>query len=145
VSESKQASKKTPSPDQAAVNPSFDFFNVDLERVGAFARDALYVGVGLAVLGIQQLQVRRRELEKLLDERMGSGKNQVGELREAVDKQLRIIDERVEALEVRIDSVLDDVQGRLPDQAAELLGQARGVAKATRKQVIDLVRVDRAA
>lgn len=30
------------------------------------ARDALYVGVGLGVLGVQALQVRRRELERSL-------------------------------------------------------------------------------
>jgi hypothetical protein len=125
--------------------PSFELPTFDLERLGAMARDAFYIGVGLAVLSIQQLQVRRRELEKLLDERLGSGRSQVQEAREALERQLRTIEERIEALEVKVDGALDNVQGRLPDQASELLGQARGVAKAARKQVRDLVRVDRAA
>jgi hypothetical protein len=30
------------------------------------ARDAVYTGVGLGILGFQRLQVRRRELEKTL-------------------------------------------------------------------------------
>jgi len=30
------------------------------------ARDAFYTGVGLGILGFQQLQVRRRDLEKTL-------------------------------------------------------------------------------
>jgi hypothetical protein len=35
----------------------------DLQRG---ARDAVYTGVGLGILGFQRLQVRRRELEKAL-------------------------------------------------------------------------------
>lgn len=37
-----------------------------LGRLGAVAEDVAYVGVGLAVLEFQRLQVRRRELTKAL-------------------------------------------------------------------------------
>lgn len=37
-----------------------------LSQVSAVATDALYVTVGLGVLGFQRLQVRRRELEAQL-------------------------------------------------------------------------------
>jgi hypothetical protein len=37
-----------------------------LSQVSAVATDALYVAVGFGVLGLQRLQVRRRELESQL-------------------------------------------------------------------------------
>jgi len=37
-----------------------------LSQVSAVATDALYVAVGFGVLGLQRLQVRRRELEAQL-------------------------------------------------------------------------------
>lgn len=47
--------------------PSFDLSDLDLtvvtpQRVARFARDVGYVAIGLGVLGVQQAQVRRREL-----------------------------------------------------------------------------------
>jgi hypothetical protein len=36
------------------------------DEVSRLARDTLYVAVGFGVLGLQQLQVRRRELERRL-------------------------------------------------------------------------------
>jgi hypothetical protein len=37
-----------------------------LDDLRTGARDAVYTGVGLGILGFQHLQVRRRELEKTL-------------------------------------------------------------------------------
>ncbi|MCD9623336.1 hypothetical protein [Rhabdothermincola salaria] len=37
-----------------------------LHEAGRVARETLYVGVGLGLLGFQALQVRRRELEREL-------------------------------------------------------------------------------
>ena len=38
----------------------------EARRAAEIARDALYVTVGLGVLGVQRAQVRRRELERSL-------------------------------------------------------------------------------
>lgn len=60
--------------------PRFDLPDVDLpdaDRVLGFARDAAYVGIGLAVLGAQQVQVRGREL-------VATVRNGVDQLRDAL-------------------------------------------------------------
>lgn len=60
-----------------ATFPALDFTDLDLsnlsrldvpgsERVVKLARDATYVGVGLAVLGFQRIQVQRRQVERAL-------------------------------------------------------------------------------
>ena len=41
--------------------------DVDVDRIAGFARDAAYVGIGLAVLTVQQAQVRRREAQASFD------------------------------------------------------------------------------
>jgi hypothetical protein len=40
---------------------------VDVDRIAGLARDAAYVGIGLAVLSVQQAQVRRREAQASFD------------------------------------------------------------------------------
>jgi hypothetical protein len=42
--------------------PKVDLPKVDLARLGQVAEDAAYITVGLGVLGVQKLQVRRREM-----------------------------------------------------------------------------------
>ena len=42
-------------------------------------------------------------------------------------------------VEGRIDAVLDDVEGQLPEQARSVMHQAREVAKETRGQLVELV------
>ena len=53
--------------------PPFPKLDVPRPDVAELAKDAAYVTVGLAVLGFQKLQVRRREIERavstLLDRR----------------------------------------------------------------------------
>ena len=44
------------------------------------ARDVVYTGVGLSVLGFQKLQVRRRELEKALGVDLPPGVDSIGRL-----------------------------------------------------------------
>ena len=43
-------------------------------------RDSFYVTVGFGVLAVQKLQVRRRELEKEIDERFAGPRDQLGRL-----------------------------------------------------------------
>jgi hypothetical protein len=93
------------------------------DRVVGVARDSAYVMIGFGVLKFQQVQVRRRELAA------GLGDNPIDHL-----------DRRFDALESHLDTIVEQLESRLPDQAAAVLGQAHGIAKAARKQVRGLIR-----
>ena len=64
-----------------AAFPAFDLTDLDLSRLPLgvpsrlteVARDATYVGIGLAVLGFQRAQVQRRQLLRALQHGTGSG------------------------------------------------------------------------
>ena len=43
-----------------------------VEDVTKVLQDALYVSVGLGVIAVQKAQVRRQELQKALEQRLGS-------------------------------------------------------------------------
>jgi hypothetical protein len=43
-----------------------------------FLRDSFYVTVGFGVLAVQKLQVRRRELERALDQQLAVPREQLG-------------------------------------------------------------------
>ncbi|MEM9515757.1 MAG: hypothetical protein AAGA42_12960 [Actinomycetota bacterium] len=60
-------------PDPRVDLTSIDLTGADLatvldhpttRRAAGLAREALYIGVGLGILGVQRTQVRRRELER---------------------------------------------------------------------------------
>jgi hypothetical protein len=46
--------------------PSFPLPQASVDRLVAAAKDLAYTAIGFGVLGFQQAQVRRRELEKAL-------------------------------------------------------------------------------
>ena len=71
-----------------------------MDDAAARLRDTLYTAVGFGVLGIQQAQVRRRQLQKDL---------------------ARLAEE--------VEPVLDDVEAKLPDDLRPLLVQARTAAR----------------
>ncbi|HEX2047766.1 MAG TPA: hypothetical protein VHF27_08380 [Acidimicrobiales bacterium] len=71
------------------------------DDLAARLRDSLYTAVGFGVLGFQQAQVRRRELQK----------------------ELAKLDEKV-------DPVLDDLEARLPEDLRPLVAPARSAAHA---------------
>ena len=52
-----------------------------LDDLAAVARDATYVTVGLGVIAFQRFQVRRKELEKELAERLKTLEERVSSLR----------------------------------------------------------------
>ena len=74
-------------------------------------RDSLYTAVGFAVLGVQQAQLRRRELQREL-------------ARLAVE-----VDGKVEPM-------LDDLVARLPEDLRPLADQARAVAVSARRSLL---------
>ncbi len=82
-----------------------------MDDAAATLRDSLYTAVGFAVLGLQQAQLRRRDLQRDL-------------ARLAVE-----VDEKVEPL-------LDDVVARLPEDLRPLVAQARAAALTARRSLL---------
>lgn len=74
-------------------------------------RDALYTAVGFGVLGFQQAQLRRRELQKDL---------------------VRLTAE----WDGKIDPVLDDLVAKLPEDLRPLATQARAAAVSARRSLL---------
>ena len=74
-------------------------------------RDALYTAVGFGVLGIQQVQLRRRELQKEL-------------ARLAVE------------VDGKVEPVLDDLVAKLPEDLQPLASQARAAALGARRVLL---------
>lgn len=74
-------------------------------------RESLYTAVGFGVLGVQQAQLRRRDLQREL-------------ARLAVE-----VDEKV-------DPVLDDLEARLPEDLRALVAQARAAARSAQRSLL---------
>lgn len=74
-------------------------------------KDAFYTAVGFSVLGVQELQFRRRDLRK----------------------QLRRVAGEVEE---RVDPVLDGLEARLPDAPRAVVKQARVAARTVQHAVL---------
>jgi hypothetical protein len=104
--------------------------NIDdiAEEVGRRVRDVVYVGVGLGVLAFQKVQVRRRELTALLDQRAGEGRTVV----RSVGQGILALDDRAVALEAM---VYERIEPALPEPARVAIEQARTVATAVRAQI----------
>ena len=129
--------------------PSVDFSKLDLSQlslptvdtdavVGA-VKDAGYITVGLAVLAAQKAQVRRQELKKSLGGQVGNGRAQAAEVVDAVEAGLASLDKTIIALEAKLDGAVEQLEKRLPERAASVVGQAHEAAKVVRQQVRSLV------
>ena len=95
--------------------PGVDLPGVDVSKLTAAVRDAAYLTVGLGVTAVEQAQARRREL--------------------ALN-----VNERLEATKIQVDTVVDKIEAILPDKAAAVFGQARGLTDAAREQVLGIFR-----
>ena len=73
------------------------------EDVTTMLKESLYAAVGFGVLGLQQAQLRRRELQKELAKLAGE-------------------------VDGKVDPVLDDLEARLPDDLRPLVESARVAA-----------------
>ena len=82
-----------------------------MDDADAGLRDALYAAVGFGILGIQQAQLRRRELQKEL---------------------ARLADE----VDGKVEPVLDDLVARLPEDLRPLADQARAAATSARQVLL---------
>jgi hypothetical protein len=82
-----------------------------MDDADAGLRDALYTAVGFGILGVQQVQLRRRELQK-----------ELGRLADEVDGKM--------------EPVLDDLVARLPEDLRPLADQARAAATSARRVLL---------
>ena len=101
------------------------------------ARDAVYVAVGLGVLGFQKAQVQRNELgdrvagdhsvEDLLADVRAALHDGVHQLDEIIETAINCIESTFKPIEEQLPTPAREVAGRARDQARELRGQVRGL------------------
>jgi chromosome segregation ATPase len=113
-------------------------------------KDAAYVTIGASVLAFQRAQVSRQEIQKRLGQLDVDPRASFERLSESVEDRVKLVEERFEGLQEQVEAAvatfeanleryLDDVQGRLPEQAGEVLAQARTAAKDAQGQLRSFV------
>jgi hypothetical protein len=106
----------------------------DLAKVAA---EAAYVAIGIGVLGFHKAQVRRRKLAGAAG-RASSSRDLEGTLAQArkeVAKRVKDLDSTVEDLVKTLDSTLDPVWERRPEQAQSVVKQARETRDQLRRRI----------
>ncbi len=86
-------------------------------------RDAAYTVVGLGVLGVQRLQVQRRDLSRSLRPQVRDAASRLQTLATTAD--------------AKVNPVLDRFEENLPDATRDLVRAAREVATEARDAVLD--------
>jgi hypothetical protein len=82
-----------------------------IDDAAARLRESLYTAVGFGVLGFQQAQVRRRQVQR-----------ELSRLAAEVDE--------------RVDPVLDDIEARLSDEVRPLVAQARSAVRSAQRTLL---------
>ncbi len=118
---------------------SFDIPGVDADRIATLAKDAAYVTVGLSVLALQKVQVRRLELTDQVRTRVEAGRQQFDAAVKQVGQNSASIDARVQRFEDRLDQIVGHFAAQLPEPAESLVTRAHDAAKAARRQVRELI------
>ena len=95
-------------------------------------KDAAYVVIGLGVIATQKVNVRRQELRKQLETQRKQLETQAANAREIARTQLLKV---AEDFESRIEPIVDQVEERLPAQAARLFKEAREQVKGAQETV----------
>ena len=115
--------------------PSLELPSLDADKLIELAKDAFYVSVGLAVLGVQQAQVRRNEFKKVVDDQVASTKAQFEDLTTSWESRVSTIDARLQTAEAKFDAAVDQLKERLPKPAGDVIGQAHDLVRSARDQV----------
>ncbi len=89
---------------------------VDGEAIVNLAKDAAYIAIGFGVLSFQRAQVRRQEITKVVEQRLGDA------------------GQRLAQVEATVDQTVERVARQLPDPAGELVTQLHHVAIDVRSQ-----------
>lgn len=85
-------------------------------------KDAAYIAVGFGVIAFQKTQVRRREFEQ----QFGLS---TGQFRQQMAKVADDLEERIEPIVETVETSLDQLEERLPEQAREVFKTVRTTAK----------------
>jgi hypothetical protein len=115
--------------------PSVELPSLDADKLIELAKDAFYVSVGLAVLGVQQAQLRRNEIKKIVDDQVAATKAQFEDLTTSWESRAGTIDARLQTVEAKFDAAVEQLKDRLPKPAGDLVGQAHDLVRTARDQV----------
>ena len=97
---------------------------MQMQQIARTAEDAAYVTIGFGVLAVQKAQVRRREIQKQLQDQRGQFRTQLTQF--------------AKDLEERIEPVVDGIESRLPETAKAAVQQAREAARAQFPQLFGI-------
>ncbi|MHB8440135.1 MAG: hypothetical protein ACYDD4_13390 [Acidimicrobiales bacterium] len=114
------------------------------DEITKTARDAAYIVVGLGVLGVQRVQVRRQELNKKLAEPKAQVEARITEVRGELTKRAKVVDDAVEQLIGRLEASLEPIEQRLPSQARNIVDQVQAQVRDARQQLRSLLLTDAA-
>jgi len=109
------------------------------EEVTKALRDVAYVVVGLGVLGVQRVQIRRHELMKRLVDPRSQIEDRFDGARVEFTKRVKDVDAVVEQVIGRLEATFEPIEDRLPTQARDLVKQARTQARDARQQLRSLL------
>ncbi len=112
--------------------------NATAEQFGEYAKNAVYVTIGLGVLAVQQLQVQRRQFAQWLTGQATEARTSFDDLQGKVENRVKATEERLSALEDQAESVLIELRGRLPESVKELAEQTIEYAAQARAELFDL-------
>jgi hypothetical protein len=113
---------------------------LELDDVAKTLQDAAYVSIGLGVIAFQRAQVRRQELRKSLEGGVEGAKGTAGAVPALVEDRVKLLEERLAAVEEQVETAVERLESTLPGPLAEASRTARGTAKVVRDQVRDQVR-----
>ncbi|MHB1585329.1 MAG: hypothetical protein ACYCU7_02605 [Acidimicrobiales bacterium] len=105
------------------------------------ARDAVYVAVGLGVLGVQRAQVHRAELQKRLgrDVLDADLAGRLGGARSALSAGVEQLDVLLEEAGRFVEDTLQPIEAQLPPQVRAIAQLAQDQARGIRSQLRLLV------
>lgn len=101
--------------------------NRTTQDLAKIAQDAAYVAIGLGVMGFQKAQVARRDLLGQIERQRTIAEGPVADFRSQASKVWKELDKSVTELIERADASFEPISERLPEQAQELVKQAREV------------------
>jgi hypothetical protein len=113
--------------------------NTVADQVGEYAKNAVYMTIGLGVLAIQQVQVQRRQLVDWLSGQATELRGSLETMQSRIEETAKATEERVTAFEEHAEALLTEVQGRLPESVKDLAVQSIDYATQAETKLFDLV------
>jgi isopropylmalate/homocitrate/citramalate synthase len=113
--------------------------NTAADQVGEYAKNALYMTIGLGVLAIEQVQVQRRQLVDWLSGQATELRGSLETMQSRIEDTVNAAEQRVTTFEEHAEALLTEVQGRLPESVKDLAEQSIDYATQAQAKVFDLV------